>query len=171
MSDRDALETQIDWPPESAPDAGLYFIGRIRTPWTTRRQCPRNAQESDTLCQIDLKPEFREALRSLETASHIIVLYWLDQANRGLTVQHPTFDDKPHGTFALRSPNRPNPIGLSVSKLVAIDNLTLKIRNIDCIDGTALVDIKPYLPHTDAKPDAHVGWYDRRAWPDRRRTD
>ncbi|WP_350334976.1 tRNA (N6-threonylcarbamoyladenosine(37)-N6)-methyltransferase TrmO [Coralliovum pocilloporae] len=164
-------EIKTHWPPEGEADASLYYIGRIRTPWTTKRQCPRNAQESEVICQIELLPQFQLALRSLDTATHIIVLYWLNQADRDLVVQHPSFDNQAHGTFALRSPNRPNPIGLSVARLISINESSLSIRHIDCLDGTPLLDIKPYLPNTDAITDAHVGWYEQRAWPDRRRSD
>lgn len=140
-------------------DAGLYFIGRIRTPWTRREDCPKNAGESDTVCTIELDPRYRKALDKVETCSHLIVLYWMDRARRDLVVQTPRHYGEGRGTFALRSPVRPNPIALSVVKLLKIDGTTLSIQNIDCLDNTPVLDIKPYFASVDSKPDAVVGWH------------
>jgi len=140
-------------------DAGLYFIGRIRTPWTDRADCPKNAGGSDTICRIELDPRYAAALDKVETCSHLIVLYWMDRARRDLVVQTPRHYGEGRGTFALRSPVRPNPIALSVVQLVKIEGTTLLIKNIDCLDNTPLIDIKPYFASVDAKPEAVVGWH------------
>jgi tRNA-Thr(GGU) m(6)t(6)A37 methyltransferase TsaA len=140
-------------------DAGLYFIGRIRTPWTRREDCPKNAGESDTLCTIELDPRYARALDKVETCTHLIVLYWMDKARRDLVVQKPRHYNEGRGTFALRSPVRPNPIALSIVSLVKVDGTILTIRNIDCLDNTPLLDIKPYFASVDSKPDAAVGWH------------
>src|SRR4030088_1193554 len=100
-------------------DAGLYFIGRIRTPWHTRDECPKNARESDAVCTIEVDPNFAAALKGVETCSHLLVLYWMDQARRDLVVQAPLHYGEPRGTFALRSPGRPHPIAAGVGKLNA----------------------------------------------------
>lgn len=144
-------------------DAGLYFIGRIRTPWTRREDCPKNAGASDTVCTIELDPRYVPALDKVEACTHLIVLYWMDRARRDLVVQTPRHYGESRGTFALRSPVRPNPIALSVVKLVKIDGATLQVRNIDCLDNTPLIDIKPYFASVDSKPDAAVGWHRDRA--------
>ncbi|MBZ0216022.1 MAG: tRNA (N6-threonylcarbamoyladenosine(37)-N6)-methyltransferase TrmO [Fimbriimonadaceae bacterium] len=146
-------------------DAGLTFIGRIRTPWQTRDECPRNAMETEEICTIELDPQFHDGLQSIEGCSHIILLYWLDQAGRDQMLQRPPIDDKFHGVFAIRSPNRPNPIGLAVADLISVDGGTLKIRHVDCLDGTPLLDIKPYFASSDSKPDATVAWHRTRANP------
>lgn len=146
-------------------DAGLVFIGRIRTPWTKRDACPRNTMETEEICKIELKPEFQEGLQSIEGCSHLILLYWLDQAGRDLMLQRPPIDDKFHGTFAIRSPNRPNPIGFAVADLLSVEGNILTIRHVDCLDGTPLLDIKPYFASNDAKPDATVAWHQARANP------
>src|SRR5690349_6067709 len=100
--------------PESF-DAGLYFIGRIRTPWTQRSECPKNPREgADTLCRIEVDPRWTGALAGIESCTHIIVLYWMDKARRDLTLQAPRHQGTQRGTFTLRSPVRPNPIALSV---------------------------------------------------------
>jgi tRNA-Thr(GGU) m(6)t(6)A37 methyltransferase TsaA len=140
-------------------DAGVYFIGRIRTPWTRREDCPKNAGESDTVCTLELDPRYAKALDKAETCSHLIVLYWMDRARRDLVVQTSRHYGEGRGTFALRSPARPNPIALSVVKLLKIDGTTLSIQNIDCLDNTPVLDIKPYFASVDAKPDATVGWH------------
>src|SRR5918998_6807567 len=140
-------------------DAGLFFIGRIRTPWRSRRKCPKNSSESDAVCTIEVDARYAEGLKDLETASHVIVLYWMDRAPRNLILQTPRHYGETRGVFALRSPARPNPIALSVAEFVAIDGPTLEVRGLDCLNGTPLLDLKPYFPSTDARPLAEVGWH------------
>ncbi|MDC7785416.1 tRNA (N6-threonylcarbamoyladenosine(37)-N6)-methyltransferase TrmO [Rhodoplanes sp. TEM] len=144
--------------PESF-DAGLFYIGRIRTPWTRRSDCPRNARESDAVCTIEVDERFAAALRGVETCTHLLVLYWMDRARRDLVVQAPRHYKEPRGTFALRSPVRPNPIAASVVRLLGVDGTRLSVVGLDCLDGTPLVDIKPYFASTDAVGDAVVGWH------------
>jgi len=143
-------------------DATLYFIGRIHTPWRRRDDCPKNARESDAVCTIELDRRWIEALKGLESASHVIVLYWMDEARRDLVRQAPHHYSEQRGTFALRSPVRPNPIALSVARLVGIDGNTLSVIGLDCRDGTPLLDIKPYFASTDSVPEASVGWHAER---------
>ncbi len=150
-------EVAIELPKEF--DAGVYFIGRIRTPWTTRDQCPKNARESDAVCTIEVDARYAAALTEVETSSHLLVLYWMDKARRDLVLQAPRHHDTQRGTFALRSPVRPNPIAASVVKLLARGGTRLSVIGLDCLDGTPLIDIKPYFASTDAVPDATVGWH------------
>jgi len=140
-------------------DASLYFIGRIRTPWRRREECPKNARGSDAECTLVLDPRWADGLKGLESASHVIVLYWMDRARRDLVLQAPRHYREQRGTFALRSPVRPNPIALSVARLVRIEANRLTVVGIDCLDDTPLLDIKPYFASTDAVPDAVVGWH------------
>lgn len=135
-------------------DAGVHFIGRIRTPWPTRADCPKNGRESTVEAVIELDPRYAGGLLDIERCSHLIVLYWMDEARRDLIRQVPGHLGKPRGTFALRSPVRPNPIALSVVELLKVDGARLTVRHIDCRDGTPLVDIKPYFASTDSVPDA-----------------
>jgi tRNA-Thr(GGU) m(6)t(6)A37 methyltransferase TsaA len=141
-------------------DAGLYFIGRIRTPWTNRDDCPKNGRGSDAVCTIELDPRYAAGLQGVETCSHLLVLYWMDKARRDLMLQRPRHYSEGRGTFALRSPVRPNPIAASVVRLVKIDGARLSVVGLDCLDGTPLLDLKPYFASTDAVPDASVGWHD-----------
>jgi tRNA-Thr(GGU) m(6)t(6)A37 methyltransferase TsaA len=112
------------------------------------------------VCEALVFSEFVAGLRDLEGFSHLILLYWLHQQVRAPELlETPPFDGQPHGVFTTRSPRRPNPIGLSV---VAFDGFAapdrLIVRYLDCLDGTPLLDIKPYLASTDAEPDATMGW-------------
>ena len=136
-------------------DAGVYFIGRIRTPWTKRSECPRNARGSDAVCTIELDPRYAAALDGVATCTHLVVLYFMHEARRDLVVQVSRHSGR-RGTFALRSPVRPNPIALSVVRLVGIAGTTLAVVGLDCLDGTPLLDIKPYFATTDAIPDARA---------------
>ena len=138
-------------------DAGVYFIGRIRTPWTTRSACPRNARGSDAVCTIELDPRYAAALDGVATCTHLVVLYFMHEARRDLVVQVSRHSGR-RGTFALRSPVRPNPIALSVVRLVGVEGTTLSVVGLDCLDGTPLIDIKPYFASVDSVPEAVVGW-------------
>ena len=140
-------------------DAGLYFIGRVRTPWRVRSECPKNSAESGALCTIELDRRFGAGLKDVASCSHLIALYWMDQAPRHLVVQAPRHAGEARGVFALRSPARPNPIALSVVELLGIEGLELRVRGLDCLDGTPLLDLKPYFASTDARPGAAVGWH------------
>src|SRR3974390_939400 len=102
-------------------DAGLYFIGRIRTPWPTRDDCPKNARESNAVCTIEVDPRYAAALTGVASCSHLLVLYWMDEARRDLVLQAPRHYAELRGTFALRSPVRPNPIAASVVRLRRVD--------------------------------------------------
>ena len=158
-------------PASKTPDAGLVFIGRIKTPWTDRHACPRSGSTSDEICEITLEDEYEPGLQSIDTCSHLIVLYWMHEARRDLIVQAPAFDSTTHGCFALRTPIRPNPVSLSVVELIERKGPVLKVRGLDCLNGTPLIDIKPYFAKNDSVSDARVGWHDRRTHPDRRSTE
>jgi tRNA-Thr(GGU) m(6)t(6)A37 methyltransferase TsaA len=138
-------------------DAGIYFIGRIRTPWTRREDCPKNARGSDAVCTIELDERYAAALEGVATCTHLVLLYFMDRARRDLVVQAPRHSAR-QGTFALRSPVRPNPIAMSVVRLVGLEDTRLSVVGLDCLDGTPLLDIKPYFASVDAVPDAVVGW-------------
>ena len=150
-------EVTVELP--AAFDAGLYFIGRIRTPWKERKDCPKNPRESDAVCTVELDPRWVPALKEVETCTHLVLLYWMDQAPRNLLLQKPRHYGVGRGTFSLRSPARPNPIAMSVVKLNDVDGNKLSVVGLDCLDGTPLLDIKPYFASTDSAPDAVVGWH------------
>jgi len=136
-------------------------IGTLHTPWPSIADCPRNGRQPDPapLCTAVVLPDFAPGLQGIEGFSHLIVLYWIDQARSAELVFTPPFDTQPRGVFATRAPRRPNAIGLSVVAFEGFEaQATLKLRYLDCVDGTPLLDIKPYLPTTDCEPDASMGW-------------
>jgi tRNA-Thr(GGU) m(6)t(6)A37 methyltransferase TsaA len=143
-------------------DASVYFIGRIRTPWTRRDDCPKNPRESSEVCTVVVDPRYAAALTGVETCSHLLVLYWMDRSRRDLVLQVPRTYGEQRGTFALRSPARPNPIAASVATLLQVSGNELSVAGLDCLDGTPLIDIKPYFASTDSVPDAVVGWHKAR---------
>jgi tRNA-Thr(GGU) m(6)t(6)A37 methyltransferase TsaA len=124
-------------------DARLYFIGRIHTPWTDRKDCPRQGKEDGPDCRVEIFDPWVPALTGIEDYGRVELLYWLDKARRDLVIQNPAHSDRTYGTFALRSPVRPNPIGTSLVKLVSVEGPNLIVRGLDCLDGTPLVDVKP----------------------------
>ena len=136
-----AGEVAVPLPP--ATDAGVYFIGTIHTPWKTRRNCPRRGSLDGPLCSIVVDERWSQALTDIGNHPRIQVLYWLHQARRDLVLQTPIRTGQTTGSFALRSPVRPNPIASSVVALVAIEGRTLQVRGLDCLDGTPLIDLKP----------------------------
>jgi tRNA-Thr(GGU) m(6)t(6)A37 methyltransferase TsaA len=150
-------EVAVDLP--AAYDAGLYFIGRIHTPWARREDCPKNGADSDAVCTIEVDERYAAGLRDIESVSHLIVLYFMDEARRDVMLQAPRHYRRPHGAFALRSPARPNPIACSIVRLVAAAERRLAVIGLDCRDGTPLIDIKPYFASIDAVPEATVGWH------------
>ncbi|RYC30893.1 tRNA (N6-threonylcarbamoyladenosine(37)-N6)-methyltransferase TrmO [Lichenibacterium minor] len=129
--------------PPAATDAGLVFIGRIRTPWTDRMDCPRQGRRDGPVCRIELFAPWDGGLDGLERYASIEVLYWLDRSRRDLLRQSPKSDGTSRGTFSLRSPVRPNPIGTSLVTLVGIAGGVVSVRGLDCLDGTPLIDLKP----------------------------
>ena len=114
----------------------------------------RTPPQSDAVGRVELDPRYAAGLEDLGLYSHVWLLYWMDQARRDLIQQVPAHLGRPRGTFALRSPVRPNPIALAAVELLGIEGATLTVRNVDCVDGTPLLDIKPYFASTDSFPDA-----------------
>ncbi len=153
-------ERALDFDPVTMEgDARLVFIGEIRSPWKNREDCPKNmreARERGEPASALIDAPYRDGLAGLERASHVVLLTWFDRAARNLIVQKPRHAAKASGTFALRSPVRPNPIGLHVVRLVSLDpvNGVLTLDAIDVLDGTPLVDLKPYFASVDSVPDA-----------------
>lgn len=142
-------------PAEMTPDGHIVFIGRISSPWKERAGCPKNmrqARERNATATLVLDPAYREGLSGLEDYSHIHILTWLHHAPRNLIVQKPRHAPEAKGVFAIRSPARPNPIGLHMAKIVRLDPTagTIELDAIDVLDGTPVLDIKPWFPSVDA---------------------
>lgn len=134
-------EVAVEAPPPT--DAGLVFIGRIRTPWTSRLMAPRQGRVDGPVCRLDIFEPWVPALKGIELYANLEVIYWLHLSRRDLVLQSPRNDGEARGTFSLRSPVRPNPLGTSLVKLVGVEGATVLVRGLDCLDGTPLVDLKP----------------------------
>ena len=134
-------------------------IGIIHTPYTDLTDMPiQPAGAPHVQGKIEVAPEYVPGLQDLDGFSHIILLYHLHQVKTTDLLVTPFLDDQTRGVFATRAPRRPNPIGLSVVKLSRIEGATLHIENVDVLDGTPLLDIKPYIPEFDHYNDVKIGW-------------
>ena len=143
-------------------DAALFFVGTIRTPWRDRGQCPRQGRMEGPECRIEISKPWTPALEGIGDYQQLEILYWLDRSRRDLVRQNPKGDGKRFfGTFALRSPQRPNPIGTAIVRLDRVEGTTLVVRGLDCLDGTPLIDIKPdrceFTPKAPDKPGVRDG--------------
>jgi tRNA (adenine37-N6)-methyltransferase len=138
-------------------------IGIIRSPFTEKSQTPIQPTRSQAVGQVEVAPEFAEGLQDIEDLSHIILLYLFHQSEGYSLLVKPFLDDRQHGVFATRYPYRPNPIGLSIVRLLSRHGNILEIEGVDVLDGTPLLDIKPYVPDFDVRADVRVGWYETRS--------
>ena len=143
VRENEIRDREVAVAPPQATDAGLVFIGAIRTPWTSRLTCPRQGRADGPICRIELFAPWDHALDGIERFERLEVLYWLHQSRRDLVRQSPANNGETYGTFALRTPVRPNPIGTSIAALVACEGSVLLVRGLDCLDETPLLDIKP----------------------------
>ena len=134
-------ETAVDAPRPN--NAGLVYIGRIRTPWTSRLETPRQGRHDGPVCRLEIFDPWVPALQGLDLYTSLEVIYWLHLSRRDLVLQSPKNDGNARGTFSLRSPVRPNPLGTSLVKLVGIEGSTVFVRGLDCLDETPLLDLKP----------------------------
>ena len=146
----------------AATDAGLVFIGRIHTPWTSRMETPRQGRVDGPLCRIEVFEPWVAALAGLEQYERVEVLYWLHLSRRDLVLQSPANDGTARGTFSLRSPARPNPIGTAIAQLIGIEGAIVMVRGLDCLDATPLLDLKPdrtlFTPIAPPQPgDSQIG--------------
>ncbi|MCK8075079.1 tRNA (N6-threonylcarbamoyladenosine(37)-N6)-methyltransferase TrmO [Vibrio sp. 1CM2L] len=126
--------------------AELKFIGRIATPYHSVSECPNNIQpDNGPICKIILDDVYQQGLLGLNGGDHILILYWLEGAKRDELIQSRNDETPTKGTFALRSPHRPNPIGAAVLPIEKIENHTVTVRGLDCLNNTPLLDIKPAI--------------------------
>lgn len=125
--------------------ATLKSIGHIKTPYRKIEECPRNVDPEGPLCQLVVGEDYVEALTGLAANQKILILYWLENTDRKLVRQRPRNGAKVVGTFALRSPHRPNPIGAAILAIEKIEEGIVSVKGLDCLDGTDLIDIKPAI--------------------------
>jgi tRNA-Thr(GGU) m(6)t(6)A37 methyltransferase TsaA len=151
------------------PSAGPFEvrpIGVIRSQWTAAAGTPiqpRFSSGEKGLACVELAPEWTEGLDDLDGFDRIWLIYWFDRAGSATLTVTPFMDDQPRGLFSTRAPCRPNPIGVSPVKLLAVEGNRLRIAECDILDGTPLLDIKPYAPRFDVFEDAASGWLGRAA--------
>ncbi len=156
-------ERELPFDPASmSGDGRVVFIGRIHSPWLTRDDCPKNmdaARARGGGATLEIDPLYRAGLEGLESFSHVAILTWLDLAPRNIILQKPRHAAVAKGVFALRSPVRPNPVGLHIAGIVAFDAAAGRITldAIDVLDGTPVIDLKPYFASTDSIPEATGG--------------
>lgn len=141
----------------------LRPIGVIHSPFREKNQTPIQSARSLAIGQVYVFPEFGEGLEDLEGFSYIYLVYVFHKSTSYSLRVQPFLDDRLHGLFATRHPCRPNPIGLSVVQLLWRKGNTLEIKGVDVLDGTPLLDIKPYVPDFDVRVDARSGWYEERS--------
>jgi tRNA-Thr(GGU) m(6)t(6)A37 methyltransferase TsaA len=137
-------------------------IGVIHTPFQTLQGMPIQPTGARRAAgQVELLPEFAEGLQDLDGFSHIILIYHFHQVHEMQLTLTPFLDSQVHGVFATRAPKRPNPIGLSIVKLVRVQENLLFVEDIDVLDQTPLLDIKPYVPEFDQPAETRVGWLEK----------
>ncbi|PLV58777.1 tRNA (N6-threonylcarbamoyladenosine(37)-N6)-methyltransferase TrmO [Thermotoga sp. KOL6] len=136
-------------------------IGVIRSPYKDVSECPFQGRFSQETFVLEIFPEYEKGLKDIETCSHLIVLYWLDRARRDSLIAVPPHDRKEHGVFSTRSPHRPNPIGFAVVEILEVKGRNLLVKGLDAIDGTPILDIKPYSSKIDCVEEAKIGWFEK----------
>lgn len=122
-------------------------IGRVESPLTERSQAPRQGDDSTPGAWLAFRPEFADGLRDISAGSEIIVLTWLDRTDRTVLVTRPRADPPrpPRGVFSTRSPDRPNPIGLHRVLVEEVDGIRIRVRRLEALDGTPIIDVKPVV--------------------------
>ena len=136
----------------------LAPIGIVRSQYTNTAEIPKGlGAQHEASGIIEVHPEFEDGLKDIEGFSHLYVIWVFDRAHGSSLTAYPPSDDRPHGVFATRSPERPNPIGLTVVTLIGRDGPNLRVRGIDMLDGTPVIDIKPYLSNVPGEQ-LRRGW-------------
>ncbi|HZK25352.1 MAG TPA: tRNA (N6-threonylcarbamoyladenosine(37)-N6)-methyltransferase TrmO [Oscillospiraceae bacterium] len=131
----------------------LKRIGIIHSSYTDKGAAPRQGKYSQQVSTIEILPEYAAGLAGIEERSHIVVLYWGDRANRETLTAVPPGRTSEKGVFALRSPNRPNPIALCICKIISVKENSIKVTGLDALNNSPVLDIKPYIPHLDTDHD------------------
>lgn len=139
----------------------LKPIGIIHSPFHRSEDAPFQGRLANAIAVLEIYPEFAAGLKDVTDASHLIVLYWCHNADRERLLAKPPHDNQVHGVFACRSPHRPNPIAFCVVELLAREGNRLTVRGLDALDGSPLLDIKPYSSEIDAVEGAKIGWWER----------
>jgi tRNA-Thr(GGU) m(6)t(6)A37 methyltransferase TsaA len=137
----------------------LEVIGIIHSPYKTTDDVPRKCRKE--ISEIEIHKDYEQGLKDIEGFSHIHVFYWLHKSKGYSLMVNTPWDDTPHGLFTTRSPRRPNPIGYTTVELIEQNNNILRVKGLDAIDNTPVIDIKPYVKKMDAKNNAISGWIEK----------
>lgn len=137
----------------------LKIIGIVHSPYKTTADAP--FQGNDKISKIEISKEYEGGLKDIEGFTHLHVFYWLHKSKGFSLIVTTPWDTIPHGLFTTRSPHRPNPIGHAVVELVEQKDNILSVRGLDAIEGTPVIDIKPYIKKLDVKTDAISGWIEK----------
>ncbi|WP_108819006.1 tRNA (N6-threonylcarbamoyladenosine(37)-N6)-methyltransferase TrmO [Pseudovibrio sp. Alg231-02] len=145
---------------ETTVSSGIIMnpIGFVRSGFSETRECPKSSRRNPAQSQLEIASPYADALLNITMASHLWVMYWLHHSDGTALVRRARGEEATRGVFASRSPNRPNPIGLSSVELIKRDGNVLTVSGLDCIDGTPILDIKPYVPIEDHQPTAQIAW-------------
>jgi len=147
---------------ESMNEINYKPIGVIHSPFKEPKGTPiQPAGAKGANGTVEIFPEYAEGLKDIEGFSHIILLYHFHLSKRSTLIAKPYMDNETHGVFAMRGPSRPNPIGISVVCLVKVEGNMLHIQDVDIVDGTPLLDIKPYIPEFDIRKVERIGWLEK----------
>jgi len=137
-------------------------IGVIHSPFKDPQGTPIQPEGAkDIDGRVEVLPEFAEGLKDIEGFSHIILIYHFHLSRESSLQEKPYMDEVEHGVFSMRGPSRPNPIGISVVRLVEKEGNTLHVKDVDIVDGTPLLDIKPYVPEFDVREVDKIGWLEK----------
>jgi tRNA-Thr(GGU) m(6)t(6)A37 methyltransferase TsaA len=145
----------------------LTPLGIIHSPYKNTGDVPHQGYKSEEISQIEVFREFKEGLKDIEGFSHITVIYWFHKSQGYHLLVKTPWDDNLHGLFTTRSPHRPCPLGLTVVKILAKENNVLKVKGLDAVDNTPLLDIKLYIPSIDERSVAKPGWFEGRLGKER----
>jgi len=138
--------------------AVLKQIGVVHSPYSEKKDAPFQGRHEMKEATIELFEAYEPGLLDIESCTHLHVLYWQDKGDRTILQTKTPWGPDIHGVFCTRSPNRPNLIGMCVVDFLERNGRFLKVRGLDALDGSSLIDIKPYSPAIDSFPDARIGW-------------
>ncbi len=145
------------------PEIKYKPIGIIHSPFKEPKGTPIQPSGAKGINgTVEIFPDYAEGLKDLEGFSHIILIYHFHLSKKSSLKVKPYLDDEVHGVFAMRGPSRPNPIGISAVRLLRVEGTTLHIQDVDIVDGTPLLDIKPYVPEFDIREVGRIGWLEKK---------
>lgn len=139
----------------------LTAIGVIHSPYKTKEDAPFQGRFAEETVELEIYNEYAAGLKDIEEVTHLIILYWCDRARRDTLETKTPHGPEVHGVFACRSPSRPNPIAFCVAELLRREGNRLVVRGLDAVDGSPLIDIKPYSSDIDSITGARIGWFNK----------